>query len=85
MSGSASDGQVPPGYSPPLAVVTHNDHGANIIITAAVGLSLILLFAGIRLVMRWGDRVGSGLDDITLVAATVSYNIFCGSEQNFLC
>jgi hypothetical protein len=63
---------IPPGYSPPLAVVTDNDHTAWLIIATTLGLSLTLLFGGIRIFVRWTVSPGVGLDDGSLAVATVS-------------
>lgn len=62
---------IPPGYSPPLAVVSDNDHTAWIVISAALGLAWTLLFAAIRVFVRWTATQGFGLDDVFLGLATV--------------
>ncbi|KIX04901.1 uncharacterized protein Z518_05772 [Rhinocladiella mackenziei CBS 650.93] len=61
---------IPSGYSLPFAVVTDNDHTAWIIIAAAIGLSWILLFAGIRIFIRRTISPGFGFDDGFIAAAT---------------
>lgn len=63
---------IPDGYSPPFAVVTDTDHTAWIYIATALGLALILLFGGIRVIVRGSICPGIGLDDYFLAASTVS-------------
>ncbi|KAF2160582.1 hypothetical protein M409DRAFT_28968 [Zasmidium cellare ATCC 36951] len=62
---------VPPGQTPPLAVITESDHRAWIFITAALGLSMTLLATGIRAFIRCGTRSAWGLDDGTLGVSTL--------------
>ncbi|KAJ9612102.1 hypothetical protein H2200_003699 [Cladophialophora chaetospira] len=62
---------VPPGQSPPFAVVTPDDHEASILISTAFGLACFLFFAGIRTVIRTTISHGIGLDDYLFYAATV--------------
>lgn len=75
MSASDSDPQftVPDRYSPPFASVTDTDHTAWIYIATALGLALILLFGGIRVIVRGSICPGVGLDDYFLAASTVSF------------
>lgn len=63
---------VPPGYYPPFAVVTDDDHTGWIIIATALGLAMVLLSTLIRIVIRslFGQRYG--IDDLILGIATVS-------------
>ena len=68
---------MPDGMYPPFAVVTARDHRGLIIIAGALGLSMVLLFSGIRTFVRLCYRQGPGIDDIFLAVATVSR-----SEQN---
>ena len=68
---SASSTQIPPGYAPPYAVVTEDDHSAWLIIAMVLGLTLSLLFATFRIVVRRGDTMGGGRDDVVLALATV--------------
>ncbi|KAF2171439.1 hypothetical protein M409DRAFT_50877 [Zasmidium cellare ATCC 36951] len=60
----------PPGQHPPLAVVTPTDHSAWIIIAAALGTSLSVLFLGIRVFIRSSGGSRHGLDDWLTAAAT---------------
>ncbi|KAK4497667.1 hypothetical protein PRZ48_010320 [Zasmidium cellare] len=62
---------VPPGQTPPLAVVTESDHRAWIFIAAALGLSMTLLASGIRAFIRCGTRSLWGLDDAALGLSTL--------------
>lgn len=62
---------VPPGQTPPLAVVTESDHRAWIFIAAALGVSMTLLASGIRAFIRCGTKSVWGLDDATLGVSTV--------------
>lgn len=66
---------IPPGYSPPFAVVTENDHTAWIVIATSLGLACALLFGGIRILLRSTICPGVGLDDCIIGAATVSITI----------
>ncbi|KAF2166647.1 hypothetical protein M409DRAFT_23278 [Zasmidium cellare ATCC 36951] len=61
---------IPNGYSTPFAVVTDTDHGAWIIIATALGLSQILLFAGIRAFVKCVINPGLAFDDTMVFTAT---------------
>lgn len=61
---------IPPGYSEPFTVITDTDHGAWIIIATALGLSQILLFAGIRIFVRCVINPGLAFDDLMIFTAT---------------
>jgi len=63
---------VPPGQHPPYSVVTPTDHGAWIIISASLWLSITLLFAGIRIFIRSSTNPGYGKDDYSIACASVS-------------
>jgi hypothetical protein len=63
---------VPPGQHPPLAVVSKNDHTAWIILATAIGLSCVLIFGAVRIVVRRTISPGARLDDAFLAASTVS-------------
>lgn len=78
MSASSSgDGFIiPPGYSPPFAIVTDSDHTAWILIATALGLACSLLFGGIRTFVRCTICPGVGWDDVLLASATVSLQVF---------
>jgi hypothetical protein len=67
---------IPPGQSAPFATVTLTDHSAWIIISTALGLSMSLLFAAIRVFIRSATKHGYGKDDYVLAAATVCYYVF---------
>ncbi|KAH0848528.1 hypothetical protein FOPE_02582 [Fonsecaea pedrosoi] len=67
---SQSSITIPPGQSPPFAVVTPDDHEAYILISTAFGLACILFFAGIRTVVRTTISHGIGTDDYLFYAAT---------------
>ena len=73
MSGSTTTSGVviPPGSSPPFYQVTDDDHTAWIIITTALCLCWVLLFAGIRVLIRYTITPGFGLDDATVAISTV--------------
>ncbi len=62
---------VPEGQYPPFAVVTPDDHSAWIIIAAALGLTSILMFGAIRVLVRQTFSPQYGLDDITIAASTI--------------
>jgi hypothetical protein len=68
---SSTLGVVPPGYHAPFATTTSKDHQAAILISAAFGLAVSLLFAGIRTVVRTTISHGIGFDDYTFYAAQV--------------
>lgn len=74
MSASSSDDGfiIPPGYSPPFAIVTDSDHTAWILIATALGLACSLLFGGIRTFIRCTICPGVRWDDVLLASATVS-------------
>ena len=61
----------PPGQHPPFAVVTPTDHEAWVIIAAALGTCLSLVFAAIRIFIRYTGGSKYGLDDWVTAAATV--------------
>lgn len=61
---------VPPGQSPPFAVVTSTDHSAWIIIATALGLACVLVFSGIKAFARGGKGISH--DEMCLMASTVS-------------
>lgn len=71
MSGSSHGIVVPPGQHPPFATITPTDHAAWIIIAAALGLSLVLVFGGIRIFIRQTVGTGYGADDYLLGFASV--------------
>lgn len=71
---------VPPGQSAPFATVTPTDHSAWIIISTALGLSMSLPFAAIRVFIRSATKHGYGKDDYLLAAATVGYRSFAVAE-----
>ncbi|KAF7867531.1 uncharacterized protein EAF02_009722 [Botrytis sinoallii] len=62
---------VPPGQSPPFAVVTSTDHSAWIIIATALGLSCLLVFSGIKSFARTSMGKGVSYDEICLLASTL--------------
>jgi hypothetical protein len=62
---------IPPGYSPPFATITPDDHAAWILIAAALGLACYLFFGIIRVVVRITISHGFALDDYVLGAATL--------------
>ena len=64
---------VPDGQYPPFEVVTDVNHAAWIIITTALGLSLVLLFSGIRIFTRYTSSPRVGLDEVLLSISTVFY------------
>jgi hypothetical protein len=67
------DPRIPPGFSPPLAMVTGNDRTAWVVITAILGLIYSLLFELVRIFVSW--TTGRGLlhsDDVALGTSTVS-------------
>lgn len=63
---------VPPGQSPPLAVVTDTDHRAWIYIAAALGFCMTLLSTAIRVFIKCNAKTGWTQDDLVLGASTVS-------------
>lgn len=67
---------VPPGQSPPFAIVTETDHQAWIFIATAFGLCCSLLFGGIRVLVGLTAARGAGLDDACLGAGTVSLPLY---------
>ena len=73
MSATSSPFPVPSGLYPPFAVVTATDHTAWIIITTAIGLSLILQFGIIKITIRWS--INPGLDEAVLGVSTVRLQI----------
>lgn len=66
-----SSASLPPGYSPPAAVVTSTDHGGWITITAALGLPFVLFFLVVRVYIRMGISPPFRYDDAVLGIATV--------------
>jgi len=67
----SSELHVPDGYYPPYAVVTDTDHGAYIIIVAALGITFVIISSLIRIFLRISFVQRPGLDDTFLAAATV--------------
>jgi hypothetical protein len=63
--------EIPPGQSPPFAIVTPDDHEAWILISTALGLACFLFFAGIRIVVRTTISHGLGPDDYLFYSAIV--------------
>lgn len=61
---------LPPGYSPPSAVITENDHGGWVTITNGVMLCNVLLFLAIRLYIRFSISPPFRHDDTVLCLAT---------------
>lgn len=61
----------PEGQHSPFATITPDDHSAWIIIAAALGLSLILLFAAIRAFIRVYISLERGVDDYLVIVSTV--------------
>lgn len=72
MSDSNSGGALPAGYSPPLLVVTDNDHSAWIVIATVLGMAWFLIFATARVVVRYSITSGFGQDDWLLAGSVVS-------------
>ncbi|KAK1058271.1 hypothetical protein LTR74_013557 [Friedmanniomyces endolithicus] len=64
-------GLVPSGQYPPFATVTEDDHGAGIIIAAAMGIAFTSSVLVVRVFIRKYVNVGWQLDDTTLAIATV--------------
>nr|OQO10335.1 hypothetical protein B0A51_18303 [Rachicladosporium sp. CCFEE 5018] len=62
---------VPPGQHPPFATITPTDHAAWILVSSTLGLSLILLFAAIRVFIHQSNRQSYGVDDYLVGIATV--------------
>ncbi|KAB8292434.1 hypothetical protein EYC80_008160 [Monilinia laxa] len=62
---------VPPGQSPPFAVVTNTDHSAWIIIATALGLACVLVFSGIKAFARGSLGKEITYDEICLAASTL--------------
>ncbi|KAF2165943.1 hypothetical protein M409DRAFT_55306 [Zasmidium cellare ATCC 36951] len=60
----------PLGQSPPFATVTPTDHEAYIIIAAALGTSLTLMFGCIRVWVRWTGGSRYGFDDWLIAGTT---------------
>ena len=67
--------KAPPGYYLPLETVTEDDHTAWILIWAALGSVVSIIFFGFRVFCR--RTLGRNFvdDDLTLLAATVSLSI----------
>ena len=63
---------VPPGQTPPFAVVTSTDHRAWIFIAAALGIVMKVLASAIRVFVRYTSKSSWGLDDFLLPISTVS-------------
>jgi len=72
---------VPPGQSAPFATITPTDQSAWIIISTALGLSMSLLFAAIRIFIHSATKHDYGKDDYALAAATVCYYLFTGTKN----
>ena len=66
---------VPPGQFPPFAIITPSDHTAWIIISAALGLAVTLVFAGIRVFIRTTSNYTYDVDDYLVAVATVHAGI----------
>lgn len=66
---------VPPGQSPPFAVVTSTDHSAWVIIATALGLACVLVFGGIKTFARTSLGKGVSYDEMCLVASTLIASI----------
>lgn len=79
--GADTEFQIPTGYSPPLAIVTEDDHTAWIMVASALGLACTLLFGGIRVFVRSTICPGIGMDDIFLAGATVSVPLLENSRS----
>ncbi|KAJ8061953.1 hypothetical protein OCU04_009738 [Sclerotinia nivalis] len=62
---------VPPGQSPPFAVVTSTDHAAWVIIATALGLSCVLIFGGIKTFARSSLGKGISYDEMCLAASAL--------------
>ena len=71
-SNSSSGLIIPPGQHAPFAVVSEKDHTAWIILAITVGLSCVLIFGVVRIVVRRTISPGARLDDAFLAASTVS-------------
>jgi len=67
-----STGQIiPPGHSPPFAIVEDDDHRAWILVAAALGVSFTLVTLITRILIRLFVNRGWGLDDTLCVVSTV--------------
>ncbi|KAK4561149.1 hypothetical protein LTR86_005104 [Recurvomyces mirabilis] len=62
---------LPSGYSAPEYVISSTDRGGWAVIASSISLTFILLFAAIRLWMRYPFRNAFSSDDIVLLTATV--------------
>lgn len=62
---------VPEGYSPPLSIVTPDDHEAWVLIATAIGLTCGLFFTAIRILVRLTLSRGFMGDDYSLFGATI--------------
>ncbi|QSZ33169.1 hypothetical protein DSL72_002755 [Monilinia vaccinii-corymbosi] len=71
MSMPATGLVVPPGQSPPFAVVTNTDHSAWIIIATALGLACVLVFGGIKVFARGSFGKKITYDEICLGVSTL--------------
>lgn len=65
-----SEYTIPEGFSPPLAVVTENDHTGWIYISTILGLCCFLVFGGVRLLVRSMFTGSFGNDDYYFYAGT---------------
>ncbi|KAK5109724.1 hypothetical protein LTR62_006564 [Meristemomyces frigidus] len=70
---------LPPGYTAPPFKITPTDHSGLAVIAASIAFLFILLFAAIRLWMRYPYRHRSAFssDDIVLLVATALGTIQC--------
>ncbi|OCK76745.1 hypothetical protein K432DRAFT_462498 [Lepidopterella palustris CBS 459.81] len=69
---------LPEGYSPPLSIVTPDNHSSWITITASMGLVCVMLCLIMRIYVRTHISPPFGWDDGTLVATTISSIIQSG-------
>src|SRR6266480_4820481 len=70
MASNATEG-LPPGDSPPLAIITSSDHSGVVLITTALAFSFTLVSLLIRIFIRFEHRNPS-YDDLICAFATVS-------------
>lgn len=77
------DSRVPPGFSPPFATVTDNDHTAWVIITTVLGLIYSLLFGLVRIFVSWTTGPGRlQADDVALAVSTVRETSFLSARSD---
>lgn len=62
---------IPPGQHTPYATIAPDDHSGWVIISSALGLSLTLLFAAMRVFVRTTINGEFGVDDYLVGAGTV--------------